>query len=84
MVDVDVTPIGGEGWRVSISHADRSNPFALLGFITAVQTPAGERFQVCVIGRPGDEIEKPTLAEAIDVLRPDPGQVEAILAGVRH
>ena len=35
-VDVDVTPIHGEGWRVSISHAERSNPFALLGFITPV------------------------------------------------
>ena len=83
-VDVDVTPIHGEGWRVSISGADRSNPFGLLGFITPVQTPTGERFQVCVIGHPGAEIEKSSLDAAIDTLRPAPGEVEAILAGVRH
>lgn len=83
VVEVDVTPIHGEGWRVSISHADRSNPFALLGFITPVQTKAGERFQVCIIGRPGVEVEKSTLDAAIDVLRPAADQVEAILAGVR-
>ena len=84
VVDVDVTPIHGEGWRVSISHADRSNPFALLGFITPVQTPLGEHFQVCVIGHPGAEIEKSTLTEAVDALRPAPDEVEAILSGVRH
>lgn len=83
-VEVDVTPIDGEGWRVSISHADRDNPFALLGFITAVATPVGERYQVCVIGRPFEEIERATLAEAVDELRPQPDQVEAILAGTRH
>jgi hypothetical protein len=84
VVDVDVTPIHGEGWRVSISGADRSNPFALLGFITPVHTPEGELFQVCVIGHPGAEIEKASLDEAIDVLRPAVGEVEAILAGIRH
>ena len=84
VVEVDVTPIHGAGWRVSISGADRSNPFALLGFITPVQSPSGERFQVCFIGHPGAEIEKPTLDEAIEALRPAPGEVEALLRGVRH
>lgn len=84
VVKVDVTPIHGEGWRVSISGADRSNPFGLLGFITPVQTSRGERFQVCVIGHPGTEIEKGSLDDAIEVLRPAPGEVEAILRGVRH
>ena len=79
-VELDVIPIGEDGWRVSIHGAERSNPFALLGFVTRV----GEQFEVCVIGRPGDAIAARTLDEAVDVLRPAPDELDDILAGVRH
>ena len=51
-----------------------------LGFVTRV----GGRFEVCVIGRPGDAIEVTSLDEAVEVLRPAPDEVEGILAGARH
>jgi hypothetical protein len=80
LVELDVIPVGNDGWRVSIHGADRGNPFALLGFVTRVD--AG--FEVCVIGRPGDAVAAASLDAAVDVLRPAPGEVEAILAGIRH
>jgi len=80
LVELDVIPIEEDGWRVSIHGADRGNPFALLGFVTRV----GDRFEVCVIGHPGDGIETATLDEAIEVLRPAPDEVQDILSGIRH
>ena len=79
-VELDVIPIEDDGWRVSIHGADRSNPFALLGFVTHT----AEGFEVCVIGRPGDAVVASTLDQAVDVLRPAPGEVEDILGGIRH
>jgi len=83
-VELDVFPIDGDGWRVSIRGADRGNPFALLGFVSREASHSGPRFLVCVIGRPGDELVAGTLDEAIELLRPRPAEVEAILAGIRH
>jgi hypothetical protein len=80
LVELDVIPVGEDGWRVSIHGADRGNPFALLGFVTR----AGDGFEVCVIGRPGDAIAAPTLEAAVDVLRPAADEVEGILSGIRH
>ncbi|AYG03787.1 hypothetical protein [Gryllotalpicola protaetiae] len=79
-VELDVIPVGEDGWRVSIQGADRANPFALLGFVTT----AGPVFEVCVIGRPGDAIVASTLDDAVEVLRPPADEVEGILAGIRH
>ena len=79
-VELDVIPIDDHGWRVSIRDADRANPFGLLGFVSK----AADGFEVCIIGHPGDAIAAPTLEAALDVLRPEPDEVEAILEGVRH
>lgn len=77
-VDVDVVPIGDDGWRVSLQDADRS-PFALLGFITLLDG----RFVVRSIAQPCTETSADTLAEAVDSLRPDPLDVPIMLAGIR-
>lgn len=79
-VRLDVIRIEEDGWRVSITGADAGNPFGLLGFITLVDG----RYQVCVIGKPGDCTQFATLEAAVDALRPHPSEVEAILAGERH
>jgi hypothetical protein len=79
-VRLDVIRIEEDGWRVSITGADAGNPFGLLGFITLVDG----RYQVCVIGKPGECVQFDTLDAAIDALRPAPSEVDAILAGERH
>jgi len=76
-VDLDAIRIGTEGWRVSLRDADRSNPFGLLGFVAEVDG----RFRVCALGSPGAEIERETLDEAIDALRPSPEEAELMLHG---
>lgn len=78
-VELDVIPVGDDGWRVSIRGADAGNPFALLGFITLV----GARYQLCVLARPGEAIDTATLDEAVELLRPSPLEVQGILAGIR-
>ncbi|MCL2516000.1 MAG: hypothetical protein FWD85_06855 [Microbacteriaceae bacterium] len=83
-VELDVYPIDGDGWRVSIRGADRGNPFALLGFISRSAGPAGPQYLVCVIGQPGAELAAGSLDEAVELLRPELGEVEAILSGARH
>lgn len=81
--ELDVVHVGEDGWRVSISGADAGNPFALLGFVTLVIGPVGPRYQLCVIGKPGEAPEFDTLDEAVDALRPRSDEVGAILAGIR-
>jgi hypothetical protein len=80
IVELEVIPVGGDGWRVSIAGADRANPFALLGFVAAVD----DGFEVCVIGRPGDALAATTFEAAVELLRPTAAEVEGILAGIRH
>lgn len=64
-IEVDVVRTDSDGWRVSRRDA-AGHPFALLGFVTLLDGV----YRVCAIGRPCGEIQTPTLAEAIDALRP--------------
>jgi hypothetical protein len=79
-VELEVLPVGDDGWRVSIGGADRGNPFALLGFVTLT----GGHYEVCVLGKPGSALAAATLEDALELLRPAPTEVEGILSGIRH
>jgi hypothetical protein len=76
-VELEVTLIRGEGWRVRLADGPRDNPFSLLGFVFK----RDDGYELSRIGWPKLRESYPELRDAIEALRPTRAEVPSILSG---
>jgi hypothetical protein len=76
-VELEVTLIRGEGWRVRLADGPRDNPFSLLGFV--LKRDGG--YELSRIGWPKLHENYGELRDAIEALRPTRAEVPSILSG---